>query len=65
MSRRKRSAKAERTRHKKIRYAIFRTFEKAALRLESGIANETLSKPEDCHDYCSGLDEWYKRRGGD
>lgn len=31
-----------------IRYAFFRTFENAVLRLDSGFANEPYSKPEDC-----------------
>src|SRR5262249_12175162 len=48
-----------------IRYAIFRTFEKAVLRLESGFGDEPLSRPEDCHDYCSGDDDRNKRRGRD
>jgi hypothetical protein len=31
-----------------IRYAIFRTFENAVLKLDSGFVNEPYSKPEDC-----------------
>ena len=33
---------------REIRYAIFRTFENAVLKLDSDFVNEPYSKPEDC-----------------
>src|SRR5262245_31721588 len=50
---------------KGIRYAIFRTFAKAALGLESGVVTQPFPRPEDCYEQCSDGDEYNQRDGRD